>query len=481
MYNTLHKRERKELQRGDILITVIIMMAVFALLFGSLADYLLTHYRFVSMKTNSERALQIAEAGIEYYRWRLSHFPENLTDGTGVPGPYVHTYEDPEIGPIGKFSLEIGGDVFCGKTQVITATSTGWTLDEPGITRTIVVQMARPTVADYSYIVDSHVHAGATRIIIGPYHSNGVVRMEADNRSAVTSKIATYSCNTAGLGGCSGTINGVYGGGSHPEWWRWAQPDIPFTNFDAHLDALESVAQTSGIYLEKVSNGSTNYGYYLDLKSDKTIDIYQVTGKWSNITSTLPNGTTTVSLPELAGNINTYRTFVRNQAIPATCPLIYASDHVWLSGVVNGKVTVVANATSSATVNLYLQNNITYSTSTGADGLTVLAEEHLIIPLYVPTNMTINGVFMAQKGAYGRNYYPGMSDYNSYRQRASLTTNGTVVSKMRTGTSWTGGNPDPQGFVARYDNYDRNLAKSPPPMTPYTSPDFRFISWREVR
>lgn len=461
--------------RGSITVVTIVFMGIFAMLLGSMLEYLVAQHRWVATKTEGERALHIAEAGIEYYRWRLAHFPDDLTDGTGAPGPYVHVYDDPETGPIGEYSLEIGGEVLCGQVQVVTATSTGYTYADPTRTRTLVVRIARPTVADYSYVVDSNVWAGATRIITGPYHSNGVIRMDGDNRSAVTSKVATSSCSGAGLGECSGTINGIYGAGTHPEWWRWAQPDIPFSNFDYDFGEMETLANTQGILLSKISNDTSVYGYYLELKSNRTVDIYRVTSvDW--VTSTTP-GSQSISFPELLGNVSSKRQFIETRAIPQTCPLIYVSDRTWLEGAVSGKVTVVANDVGATSPDLFLQDNITYVTGGGTDGLTVLAERNLLIPLYVPTDMTISGIFFAQKGAYGRSHYGSVSGYNGYRTRNSLTTNGTVVSKLRTGTSWTDG----QGFDERNDNYDRALAKSPPAMTPFTSPDFRFIEWREVK
>ncbi|KKS28707.1 MAG: hypothetical protein UU89_C0029G0006 [Parcubacteria group bacterium GW2011_GWC2_42_11] len=476
---------KKQNMGGSILVISIVFMSVFMMLFSSLLGYLLVQYRWVDQKTEQERALQIAEAGVEYYRWRLSHFPSDITDGTGVPGPYVHVYEDPELGPIGEFSLEVGGDILCGEVQVIQATSTGHTYADPDIERSIVVRIARPTVADYSYVVDSNVIAGASRTIIGPYHSNGVIRMDANNLSLVTSKINTADCGPTGLGDCgswSNDIFGVYGGGTHPEWWRWGQPDIPFSNFDFDFGQMETRAIADGIYLPKISNDTSSYGYYLELQNDKTVDIYEVDGKWKSITSQTP-ASQNVSLPELDGNLNTYRTFLRTEAIPQDCPLIYVSDRTWLEGVVSGKVTVVANDVGASTPDLFIQDNITYATGGGIDGLTVLAERHLLIPLYVPNIMTINGIFFAQKGSYGRNYYEDCSGcssvnpYDEYKEQSTLNTNGTVVSKLRTGTQWG----TVQGFETRNDFYDRDLAESPPPMTPFTSPNFRFIEWREVK
>jgi len=458
---------------------VLVFMTVFALLFSSLLTYLLAQFRWVGQNTEQERALQIAEAGIEYYRWHLAHYHSDLTDGTGVAGPYVHVYNDPEGGAIGEFSLEIGGDVLCGEVQVVHATSTGWTYKEPNVTRTIAVTIARPTVADYSYIVDSNVWAGSSRTIIGPYHGNGVVKMDGDNRSAVTSKISTADCGPTGLGNCGSywnDINGVYGTGSNPQWWLWGQPEIPFTNFDYDFGQMETRAIDDGIYLSKISNDTTIFGYYLELQDDKTVDIYRVQSIWRWVTSQTPGGQN-ISFPELADDMSAYRTFLRTENIPQDCPLIYVSDRTWIEGEVSGKVTVVANDTGAASPDLFLQDNITYASGSDVDGLTVLAERNLLIPLYVPNNMTISGIFFAQKGAYGRNYYPDVSPYNDYREQHSLTTNGTVVSKLRTGTQWG----TTQGFENRYDYFDRNLAKSPPPMTPFTSPIFRFIEWQEKK
>jgi hypothetical protein len=460
---------------GEILVLIIIFTSIFSILLASLIRFLVTRHTAVQIHNAEDQAFQMAEAGVEYYRWHLAHSPDDLQDGTGEAGPYVHDYVDPEGGTVGHFSLELGGEVLCGKTQVVHATSTGWTVDHPEIKRIVFVRIARPTIADYSYIVDGNVYAGSNRIITGPYHGNGVIRMDADNRSAVTSKVATASCAVAGLGGCAGTVSGVYGAGSHPEWWKSAQPDIPFSNFEYDAGELETIANDHGIFLPKVSNGANRFGYYLVLKADRTVDIYQVTGRWANVSVTSPS-MDTLTIPELAGNMNTYRTFVRNEALPSTCPLIYAKDTVWLEGIASGKVTIVANDTGAPTPDVYLQNNITYANPNG-DGLAVLAERNIFIPLYVPADMTLKGIFIAQKGAYGRPYYGSVAPYNAYRTRNLLTTTGTIVSKLRTGTSWTDG----QAFTNRVDNYDRTLVDAPPPLTPFTSSDFRLIEWREVK
>ncbi len=469
-------------QQGSMIIVVLIFGSILVMLFASLTGFILVQKKGATLFLTQERSLQIAEAGAEYVRWHLAHYPDDMQDGTGVPGPYVHTYTDPETGAVGSFSLQIGGQAQCGKVLVVEATSTGWTNDDPTTKRSVYVRIARPTVADYSYVVDSDVYAGSDRTIIGPYHSNGGIHMEGHNMSVVTSKVNTWKCTPSF--GCSttATVSGVYGGGnSDPTLFKYPVPDIDFSTFSGNLDDMQAVAVSSGIYLPKVSNGSNAFGYHLVLRGDGKVDIYKVT-KVTNTLSTTP-ANQDITFPEVigawstsGGGKNQVAIASSTRVIPADCGLIYVEDNVWLDGTVKGKVSVIANKLGADTPDMFLDDNIYYNTNSTVDGLTAIAERNLLIPLRAPSDMTINGVFFAANGAYGRNSYDHTP---SGWQRNSLTTKGTIVSKLRTATKWTG-NPW-QGFNTRYDYYDRNLAKNPPPLTPVTSQDFKYLEWRVVQ
>ena len=155
-------------------------------------------------------------------------------------------------------------------------------------------------------------------------------------------------------------------------------------------------------------------------------------------------------------------------------------DRVWVEGTVNGKVTIVAATpdSSSTSPDAYLNNNIYYAAYDGTDGLAIVAERNVLIPLVVPNALEIHGIFIAQSGHYGRDHFYASqvaSQYDQYITRSSLTTVGTVVSNGRTGTAWTDGT----GFQTRYDYYDQQLAFSPPPFTPTASTDYQFNLWRE--
>jgi hypothetical protein len=91
--------------------------------------------------------------------------------------------------------------------------------------------------------------------------------------------------------------------------------------------------------------------------------------------------------------------------------------------------------------------------------------------------MNLNGIFIAQDGAFGMNAY----DSCTYADKTgTLTILGTTVSSKRTGTQWTSfcGSYH-KGFQNRVDAFDRNMASDPPPFTPVVSADYELIDWRE--
>jgi hypothetical protein len=182
--------------------------------------------------------------------------------------------------------------------------------------------------------------------------------------------------------------------------------------------------------------------------------------------------------------------FLTTLTLPSNCGLIFVEDHVWIDGVVDRKVTVVAAniTTTGVAPNVMLPGNITYAATDGSDGLTVIAENNVLITPNSPYNMTLNGIFVAQGGAFGRNFYwrnstgPGSGCSTVYEPRGQLTILGTTVSNLRTGTQWIGpncGSGQGAGYDVRIDAFDRKLSTDPPPFTPQTSSDFEFVEWRE--
>lgn len=459
------------------MLLAIVFGAVFLTVLGALASYSITQNKVQIADTGKVKAIGLAEAGTEYYRWHLAHFPTDLTNGTGTTTSFTLTQNDPEGGIAGTISMSITPNQACGLTQSININSTGIPNDGSGATRTIVARYAQPTVAQYSYIVNSSVWAGSDRTINGPFHSNGGVRMDGTANSPVTSSLSTWQCTSSF--GCSTTQTepGVFGSGPNQTLWSYPTPQVDFNGIAANFSNLKSVAQSSGLYYARYSGGQPNSsaywkGYHLIFNGDGTFTLKHVTSTTANTVQPInpADGTSDRTVINNETNVGTY-------TVPVGCGLIFVEDNTWIEGVVSGKVTVVVANVSNAgvTPNAMLPNNITYANATS--GLTVLAANDILITGDSPTNMTLNGVFIAQGGAFGRNYYGCPS---SYEPRTSLIIHGTTVSNQRTGTKWVGGCPSGDaGYLTRSDSYDHMLASDPPPFTPVISTDYQFIDWRE--
>ena len=87
--------------RGDILVSVLVFAAITITLVIGLVNWGAAILNGVRVATYKEQALQIAEAGVNYYQWHLAQFPTDYKDGTGSAGPYVHAFQDKDGNNIG--------------------------------------------------------------------------------------------------------------------------------------------------------------------------------------------------------------------------------------------------------------------------------------------------------------------------------------------------------------------------------------------
>lgn len=462
-------------QQGYLLVLILVFGSIFFTITAAFTGYIVTQHQVQLFKYNQERALAIAEAGLNYYKWYLAHNPDDTTNGTGLPGPYVGVYEDPETGPIGEFSLEIASSTSCGDIYAIDINSTGHTYEEPDAGRQVYGRYARPTVAEYAYIINSNVWAGDDRTIVGPYHSNGIIRMDGTNNSTVTSGQESWECDEDTLP-CDpynegDTVDAVYGDGPNSDLWIFPSTPINFTGITVDLAQMQDKAENyGGHYI----GPSGREGYHIIFKNDGSFDLRRVRSKENE-----PRGYAWGRKMNIIRNSE----FIGNYDISDSCPLIYVEDQVWLEGEVNGKVTIAAaDVTSSDDPSIILNDNITYANEDS--GLLAVAEYDVLIGLVVPNNMTLNGIFIAQNGHFGRNHYDTSmpNAWEEYIFRDSLTINGTIVSNGSVGTQWVYSNGTiASGFETRYNSYDRDLVYDPPPMTPETSDTYEFVEWREVK
>lgn len=474
----MFKKPPQKLKSGQLLVVVLIFGAVFLTILGAVIGYIVTQNQLVNQRVQLQKASDIAEAGLNYYKWFLAHNPNDITDGTGLPGPYNHTFYDPEGGAIGEFSLEISDSIYCGSTASIDVSSTGYTFQDSDVKQTITARYSRPTVAEYSFIINEQVWAGADREIIGPYHSNQGIRMDGTNRSIVTSGEGDWLCTSTY--GCSpdSVQDGVFTttANSNPALFSFPSPPISFDGITVDLkDMKDQAIDAGGIFLPK----SSGYGYQITLNANNSITVRKVTNVTSYQSYTLEESWQT------EGNVISASTLVGNYNISESCPLIFVEDKVWLEGVVGKKVTLAAaNITDpNSNLDIILNNNITYASATSS-GLLAIAENDVLLGLKVPNDMYLNGIFIAQNGLLGRRHYESgrlPTALRPYVFRNSVTMNGTTVSAGRVGTQWTSSGVAVSGFLNRFNSYDRNLVYNPPPMIPKTSDVYTISDWSNGR
>ncbi|HVX91515.1 MAG TPA: hypothetical protein VHC20_07965 [Candidatus Paceibacterota bacterium] len=467
---------------GFIMLLGLVFGAIFLGLVGALSGYVLVENKLQRTNASSEEAFSIAEAGVEAYKWFLAHYPGNTTYGTGHAGPYVSTYYDPENGTAGTISLSINGTTACGQTTSIKISSTGTPADDASVSKTVSATYAQPSVATYSYILNDSVWAGADRVILGPYHSNGGIRMDGTANSPVTSSVSSWTCTSSF--GCSHntTEPGVFGAGSPSNLWSYPTPQVDFSAIAADFSGLKSTAQTSGKYFTYGTKSSQQNGIHLIFNANGTVTVKKVTSVNSPSVDAFVDGSSGSTDYSLIKNETTLGTYT----LASDCGLVFVENRAWIEGTITGKVTiVVADVTdANGAVDAIIPNNLTYSAYDGTVGLTVIAQHDVLIGPTSPSTMTMNGIFIAQNGAFGRNLYDCPGTYeggNGSSRLNSLTILGTTVSNKRTGTKWINGCGfyGDAGYQNRTDSYDRTLASSPPPFTPAVSTDYELMDWHE--
>jgi hypothetical protein len=478
--------DQKKLQ--GIIVTYVLVFGGIALMFlAALFGYLIIQFRLAEQKNAWNEALNIAEAGIDHYRWCLNNGIEAACAGQ-------MDYRDGSGAISGKFLITAVQSDMCGQTINRTVTSTGWTNDFSSVKRSVRVLYARKSIAAYSGIINEGVWFGNDEALAGPFMANGGIRMDGPHNALVSSAAlftesgvvtpewicdSTYGCSpcptangcriSSGQCVCPGVFTTT--GNSNPGLFQFPVVPFDFNSITINLADIKSKANTAGIYLPKSNILNANgKGYHLKFQSDGTVKVYIITAlsqteRFNDCSSSHCYDRFTITAESIYG---TY-------AIPAACSVIYAEDSVWPEGTVNGKVALAsANliAADNIDTDIILSNSINYAGA--ADGLLAIAEKSVYIGPQSPDTLELHGVYVAQKGKFYRNYYSG-------NIRANFLLYGSYISKERPNETWVNGSGT---VVSGYRNtslyYDPRLIYDPPAFMPYLSPDYKIVSWREI-
>lgn len=456
-------------QNGVIIIYEVIIIFILSVVLLAVLSNAAFQLKAIRSTVNREQAFQIAEAGINYYQWRLSHYPTDYQDGTGIPGPYIHDYVDQDTTQIiGRYSLTITPPAV-GST-VVAITSTGWTLDNPAQRRTISTRFGIPSLAKYAFLTNSGVWIGQNESVSGELHSNNGIRFDGTGNAPITSAKQTYTCFSWQGSPCPAVRNGIWGAApqSTRNFWQFPVPSVDFSSITSDLASIKSGAQTDGIYLSP----SNRQGYSLVFNANGTVSVHRV--------NTLRNTPSAWDVNNVAHNEDldyNSRTLLFTQALPSN-GLIFVEDRTWVEGVVAGRVMVTAarlpyNATTAPSI--LIPNNITYTVKDGSVSLGLLAQKDILVTYYSPDDLEIDAALVAQNGSVQRFNFSGSGAYNI---RSSITTYGSIMSFGVWTWSWVNGSGTVvNGYENTHTTYDSNLLYAPPPSFPLASDEYQQISW----
>jgi len=457
---------KKTHYRGSITPAILVMASSFLIVAYGLLALLALQIDSSNRQIASQQALNIAEAGINYYRWHLAHDPLDYYDGTGSPNIYTHQYNDPEGGEIGAFSLEI--EEPSDGSSIVTIRSTGWTDSDPNIQRTIEARYGQASLARFSFLQNASSWYGSGITVNGQVHSNNGIRMDGTNTSTVSSAQQTYTCGSET--GCSPSTEqpGVWGSGGDQSLWDFPVPAVDFNSISFDFATMRNSAQSGGLYL----GDSGARGYHLVFNSNGTFDLRRV-----NYTSYY------YGYDDVDGCQRRYQRIGSETLIGTFSvddnPIIFAEDYLWVEGDVRGRTNVVAAKFPLETnnVDIWIPDNIEYTTYDGSDVLGLIAQNDIYFARDIPDAFQIDAAMLAQTGKIIRHGYLWWCGGTSQAVKDSLTINGGVISFNK--SYWNFGSSPTSGFISREINYDGNLLFYPPPYFP-TSGNFELIDWKEI-
>lgn len=482
-------------RKGSILVQALVFGSIAVVIIGGLISWAGVNIKASRLAVYREQALQIAESGIDYYRWHLAHAPADYQDGTGTRTPSVHQFYDKDGNVIGSFTLQITPPA-SGFT-IVTIKSTGKVVDDPTISRSIVARLAIPSLAKFAVVSNDNMRFGEGTEVFGPIHSNGGIRFDGLAHNVISSSRDTYDDpdhTGANEFGVHTHVNAPPGSGVNNAFRpaeapasavasrvdifesgrQFPVPAVDFTGMTTDLASIKANAQASGRYFA----ASGSQGYHVVFKVNDTFDLYRVTalqavgGGCSNTAGQTGWSSWSIRTSGGAG-----QTLLGNYAIPAN-GLIFLEDHVWVDGQINtARVTLAAGRfpdNAATRPSITINANLLYSAYDGSDVISLISQGDVNVGQYSADTLRIDAALVAQNGRVGRYYYSSSCTNNS---RSTLTLYGMIATNVRYGFAYTDGT----GYDTRNIIYDANLLYGPPPSFPLTSDQYTIISWEETR
>lgn len=425
-----------------------IASVLFLALATAVAGFAISNLKMAKTHERDISAMEIAEAGVNYYMWHLAHNNKDYCDGNTCPagsgpyGPYTHEYKDQSGKVIGTYDLYITPP---GLGDAVTTVRSVGKLENQILDRIVIADLGMPSFSRYAFITATECWFGPNETTNGPVHSNVGIHFDGTANGIVSATSETYR-PTSNFGGDGQIHDGVWGTGGPTSYFVFPVPAVDFNRVSVDFTNLKTKSkETGGIYLAD----SKSRGYYLKLRTDGKIDEYRVSGERSS-------GITTNFIATVDGPTN---------------GIVYVEDDVWVDGTYNGRITVAAYKPKSGTALIKVKDNLLYSAKDGTAAIGLVSQGNIEIPDYAATNLEIDAALLSQTGHV---WFPNSNG----PVKNSISIYGGIASNLYWTWSWVSGTRVIAGYKVTSQQYDPYLTLSPPPEYPTTG-TYAILSWRE--
>jgi Tfp pilus assembly protein PilX len=429
--------------RGSALAYALVVMSVSMIILVSMLSYISSQLKFSYNRVERQRAFQIAEAGIYFYRWYLAHETSGKTakeindfwqGGTalGIAGDYENEFKDSNGEAVGKYIIHVEQPM--SNSTIVMAEATGWTYKMPNVQKTVKVRFRRPSWSEFSVLANNFMRFGEGTNVFGKIHSNKGIRFDGTAYNVISSSVANYD-DPDHSGGVEFGVHthvrvppqtGVSSSGLSSEMpptnpaptrsdiflagRQFPVPDVSFTGVYSNLDFLKTEAKkpngtninncnSTGCYFD-----NSGYGRHIIFNSNGTMSVRRV-DSFNKSTYDIYNRPTLQGTNAIItqGSVTTYN--IPNDGV------IFVEDNVWLEGPINNKRVTVAAANlidgaSPGTGNAFLgTTNLTISVFNENNCLGIVAQNNVEILKASQNLLTIDAALLAQNGRVGREYY----------------------------------------------------------------------------
>jgi len=494
--------------RGTVLTYGLVLMTVIAIIFFGLIRFVVSNIQLSLRAEPSAQALQIAEAGVYFYRWHLAHNVEGRTatqiadfwensplavdddgDGDCDDEDSEGSGDDDDADTLESYTVDysdgtqdVGQYRICvlppsQYSTIVTITSTGWSNNRPNIQHTVTARLRKPSWSEYAILSNEFMRLSEGTEIFGTIHVNKGFHFDGVAHNVVTSSVDEYYDNDSDVDGIRPAVwaadlddENSNGDTSDPD------PDdsdhflagkefpvrvIDFDSATADFNVMRATALSGGgnVYFD-----TSQYGRYIEFGEPTSTEMrVRTVNDYDGVYSSDDHNFNIYAL----GPAEIY-------SIPVE-GVVYVEDNVWIEGTVPAgyNVTVAAHdPRSSASRSIYLgTGDLKYASSEDENVeesiLGLAAEENVQIIRYIKGDTSSNssetlhvdGALLAQKGYIGWQRVTGPTWTNVIQ---GITINGAIVSNKRLGFGYTSG----AGFTNRDLIFDTELLFQPPSLFP---------------